>query len=331
MHFSNKVNPDLVTVVIPVYNVENFVERCINSCVEQTYTNIEIICVNDCSNDNTKLIIDRFLCDNRVKCIENKINKGVFFSKHLGAKSANGKYLFFLDGDDYLEKDAIEKLVIVSNNSDIVAANMKLVDEKYQLLDRSITWEKFGEINADSFLTQATMLNRWSQCCMLIKKEIYDKISYLPFEVKIREDAIVLLQLCNYSGKVTVLNQTIYNYVQRKSSALNKSKTAYQRASEDYDYIINAYLLLKQLYNISFENRTLIKLNLVKEFSWTLVSDEIKAQHRLDISKIIRQILFDRHLLIYLFKKKGLRIFSYYLLTVLFPKFWVYAANIKYK
>lgn len=266
MHYSNQMNEDLVSIVIPIYNVENFVERCINSCTEQTYTNIEIICVNDCSNDNSKLIIDIFFTIVVLNVLITRTIRGCFFLKDLGAKSAKGKYLFFLDGDDYLEKDAIEKLFIVSNNSDIVAANMQLVDEKYQLLDRYITWERFGKINAYSFLTQAIRLNRLSQCCMLIKREVYNKISYLPFEVKILEDALVLLQLCNYSSKVTVLNQTFYNYLQRKMSALNHIKTADQRALEDYHFAINvnAYFILNQLGNISFENKTLIKLNLSK-------------------------------------------------------------------
>jgi len=329
--YSSKMNKEIISIIVPVYNVERFLVQCLRSCVEQTYTNIEIICINDCSIDNSRLIIDDFLSDNRVTCIDNDQNRGVFFSKDLGAKNAKGTYIFFLDGDDYLEKDAIEKLFSVSDNSDIVAANMQLVDEQYQLLDRFLTWDKYGELNAEVFLNQVIRLNRWSQCCMLIKKEVYDKILHFPLEVKIREDALVLLQLCNYASKVMLVNQFIYNYVQRKSSALNHVKTADQRAKEDYDFAINAYSILNCLNKISVDNKSLIKLNLVKELSWILVSKEIKAKYGFEISKIIRQILIDKSLLRFTFQNNGVKIFLFYLFTILVPKFWVIASNFNNK
>ncbi|MBQ8784417.1 MAG: glycosyltransferase family 2 protein [Alphaproteobacteria bacterium] len=106
-----------VTVVIPVYNVEKYLEQCLDSVINQTYKDIEIICINDGSTDNSITILEKYaLSDNRIKIIS-QTNQGISAARNAGIKVATGKYITFLDSDDFLSRDAIEKMVTAIENN----------------------------------------------------------------------------------------------------------------------------------------------------------------------------------------------------------------------
>lgn len=323
----------LVSIIIPIYNVEKFIFQCLKSCVEQSYRNIEIICVDDCSVDSSKSIIQSFKNqDSRIVLIENSENKGVFYTKDIGARNAKGDYIFFLDGDDYIPENAIEILLhSINENAKIVAGSFKIVDEQYISVEKSIEWSEFGKMDAHRFLSQVISLNHWSQCAMLIDRHVYERITCKPFDVKIREDAIVLLQLCNYSDKVVVLNECVYNYVQRKTSALNHSKSTDQRASEDYKFAINFVALTKQMDKISAANRTNIELNLVKELSWTLNSKVNRIKNGEIVQKTIRNLISNSQLLKKVYQLHGIKMMLVYVATFVYPSFWNIASKINNK
>ena len=111
-----------ISIIIPAYNVEAYIEKCINSVINQTYDDIEVIIINDGSTDNTAEIIEKYSkIDNRIKIV-NKYNSGVSDSRNVGIEMFTGDYVFFLDSDDWVEKDYIIKAVDVleKNNIDIL-------------------------------------------------------------------------------------------------------------------------------------------------------------------------------------------------------------------
>ena len=112
-----------VSVIIPVYNSEKYIARCLDSVIEQTYKNIEIIIINDGSKDKSKEILDEYekKYPNIIRHIEQE-NKGVAKTRNYGIKIANGNYITFIDNDDYIDKDYIETFVNVlkENEYDIV-------------------------------------------------------------------------------------------------------------------------------------------------------------------------------------------------------------------
>lgn len=113
---------DLISIIIPAYNVENYIEKCIQSASNQTYPNIEIICINDGSSDNTKTVIERCArTDPRIVLID-QCNSGVSAARNAGVKSSKGKYVIFLDGDDWIDPRMCEELhaVAVRENADCV-------------------------------------------------------------------------------------------------------------------------------------------------------------------------------------------------------------------
>lgn len=106
------------SIIIPMYNVEKFIALAIESVINQSYENIEIICVDDCGGDRSVEIAKEFaLKDERVKILQNQSNLGTFATRNNGALNANGEYLLFLDGDDYFHKDTCQKCYEVLENA----------------------------------------------------------------------------------------------------------------------------------------------------------------------------------------------------------------------
>ncbi len=120
----------LVSIVIPVYNVEKYLEECLNSVLSQTYHNIEAICVDDASTDGSLAILEKYAgMDERIHIVRNEKNGGLSFARNAGFSKVRGKYTYYLDSDDYLEQDAIEKLYgyAEKENADCIFFNSKIL------------------------------------------------------------------------------------------------------------------------------------------------------------------------------------------------------------
>ena len=135
-------NPKL-SVVIPAYNCGNYIEKCLNSVLQQDYENFEIICVDDNSKDNTYQIIERYSnIDNRIKLIKNETNKGVGISRRNGLFETCGDWILFMDNDDYYEPKLFSNLVnIIQNNK-----KLNIIEFRYNTVDET------GEVNLASWL-----------------------------------------------------------------------------------------------------------------------------------------------------------------------------------
>ena len=106
--------PEIISVIIPVYNLENYIKECIESILEQTYQNFQIILVDDCSLDNSVAVIEELQKkDARIQLIRLKENRGAGYARNVGMDNAKGKYLLFLDGDDFFEKELSQKNVVM--------------------------------------------------------------------------------------------------------------------------------------------------------------------------------------------------------------------------
>src|SRR5690625_639570 len=108
----------LVTIIIPVYNVEKYIEECINSILEQTYSNIEIIAIDDGSTDNSLKILKQYSSD-KLYIYKHDKNKGQAAARNLGIEVSNGEYILFVDSDDLIRKDAVEILIMEMQKNDV--------------------------------------------------------------------------------------------------------------------------------------------------------------------------------------------------------------------
>lgn len=219
----------LVSIIIPVYNVSEYIEKCLISCIEQTYSLLEIIVVNDGSTDNSINIVNKYLVkDSRITIVD-KNNEGLLWARKKGISVAKGEYIFHLDGDDYLERNAIEILVDCAEkyNADIVIG-----DTYFDKIGGEIVIEKspftLSLYDSSSFLS--VIINyAWTVWGRLIKKTLYENVCFfqqhkedcsvkgLPFG----EDALQMLQLGKAAQVICHVNDTIYHYVQRPNSIMN--------------------------------------------------------------------------------------------------------------
>ncbi len=212
---------DLISVIVPVYNVEQYLSECIKSILNQTYTNLEILLVDDGSTDNSGIICDEFTSmDNRIKVIH-KINGGLSSARNVGIESAHGNYYSFIDSDDYVENTFLECLYRKSlqEDADICECSFfrlkmnNMIRERifdYETLDHETAVRRLLAIPYESFVVI------WNK---LYRKELFDKIRF-P-EGKLHEDEYTTYKLLYEANKVAYVNMNLYIYRIRDKSITN--------------------------------------------------------------------------------------------------------------
>lgn len=212
-----------ISVIVPVYNVEEYIPRCLDSIVKQTMKEIEIICINDGSTDNSLEILRAYAKqDDRITVID-KENGGVSSARNAGIRHAKGDYLMFVDSDDYLEKTICEACYkkIIRDSSDIVITNMFYVYPNSKIKAKCFETFKdeelfyFDEYCPDDFFS-----------IMTNPGGILFKTTPLEFNENIKktEDALYLWEYLLAHPKISIFNQPLYNYYQRSDSAMRNEK-----------------------------------------------------------------------------------------------------------
>lgn len=205
-------NKDLISIIVPMYNVENTIEKCVKSILEQTYENIEIILVNDGSTDNTLKVCQKYQ-DNSKVIIINKQNEGVSEARNCGIEKANGKYIVFIDADDYIEKNMVKELYENLGENDLVICGKNIIKNNSLIQDPIIV--KKNTFSKEEWLTlyKAKILN--PPYCKLYLKEIIDNFNIrFPKEISVGEDLIFNLNYIKHiNNNVRIVNKNLYNYV----------------------------------------------------------------------------------------------------------------------
>lgn len=209
-----------ITVIVPCYNVEKYIDKCVQSLINQTYKNLEIILVDDCSTDNTWKIINKYSKNyENIKCMKNEKNSGAGYSRNIALKQAKNDYISFIDSDDYIENNYYESMMkqLKLEKSDLIVCDIFV---KYDSVDgtnqRSIACE--GKIEKYNFIHNGLAA---SPCNKIFKKE--DLLKY-PFpEGIMNEDIATVMAIIINSKKISYNNEVYYNYIQRKSSVQNSS------------------------------------------------------------------------------------------------------------
>jgi len=253
-----------VSLIIPVYNVENYIEKCLNSVVNQTLKDMEVIIVNDGSKDLSKQKIQKYLEKYPwIKYLE-KENGGLSDARNYGMPYATGKYIAFLDSDDYVEETMYEEMYNIAEK------------ENADMVDCDFVWEypnrkrkDIGEI----YKTKKEMIEKcrvvaWNK---IIKREILEKTK-IKFPVGLRyEDMEFFYKLVPYINKVSFIKKCFVHYVQRENSIANtqnvrtkeifiildnvisyyKEKGLYDEYRDELEYIYVKFLLCSSLKRIS--------------------------------------------------------------------------------
>lgn len=216
----------LVSIIVPIYKVESYLHKCIDSIINQTYKNLEIILVDDGSPDNCGKICDEFaIKDTRIKVIH-KQNGGLSDARNAGLNIATGDYLYFVDSDDWISPDAIEVLISYFESNpdvDIVAGSSVDVHEyNGEILETSysIPLGTISQLNKIEALKH-NLQNGWAAWNKLYKKELFKDIRF-P-KGKINEDEAVMLFILSLCEKIILVGQPTYYYFLRPESITTSS------------------------------------------------------------------------------------------------------------
>ncbi len=221
-----------ISVIIPVYNVENYLAKCLDSVINQTYQDLEIICINDGSTDNSPKILDEYLKkDKRIKLI-NQENQGLSGARNTGLKNAKGEYISFIDSDDWIDQNYFEKLfdAITKTNSDIALSSILRV--RKNLSTYRVKYEK-EEVFQD-FIEKIKIINI-PKCCYVWNK-LYkrDLIINEFFPVKrYYEDVFWTPYIIKKSEKIVTVPDINYYYRANKKSIV-KQKQSQKKQSDSY-------------------------------------------------------------------------------------------------
>lgn len=211
-----------VTIIIPCYNVEQYIQKCINSVLSQTYNNIQIILIDDGSTDNTNEVILKLLENTEnVVYIRNK-NFGVSNARNTGIKNATGEYIMFLDSDDYISKDMIKNMyrLMLGYDSDLVKCNIKkeYIEEQVTKNEKPIyskvkylSREDFAKTIYKKILSTETMN---SSCCSLFKTNIIkDNNLFFKEDIYNGEDAIFFMDYIDNCKSMVYTPALYYHYI----------------------------------------------------------------------------------------------------------------------
>jgi len=236
-----------LSIIIPVYNVEKYIFKCLESIKKQSFSNFEVIIVNDGSTDNSQNIINEFeKADNRFKSYI-KTNGGLSDARNYGIKYASGDYLLFIDSDDYIEKDLFMKISERAEGYEMIKYKLNIVDEDGVLIRKEKGLDLDGEVNAVDLLKLEFFEPAWSYAYNLK----FWRENNFKYEVgKIHED-FGLTPLCVAIAKrIYYLDYYGYNYVQRKGSIMNGSAKLKRRA---YDILYHFDNLSKKIEKVDID------------------------------------------------------------------------------
>ncbi len=226
----------LISVIVPIYNVEKYLDRCIKSIVNQTYQNLEIILVDDGSTDNSGKICDEYVKkDDRIKVIH-KENGGLSDARNVGIENATGRLIGFVDSDDYIDKDMFELLNtdLTKYDADIAICNVKKENENAELLEECGLEEirVFNKKEALKLLIKDLIKSyAWNK---LYKIELFAKVRF-PVG-KTMEDVATTYKIFEKAEKIVFEGNTYYHYINRNESILHKIKPS---LILDWNFAIN--------------------------------------------------------------------------------------------
>ena len=261
------MNNDLpkVSVILPIYNVDKYLRKCLESVTNQTYRHLEIICVNDCSTDNSIKIINEYLLkDNRIILVDREFNGGLSAARNSGLEIARGDYVYFIDSDDYVDLDYIEKMVsaAIENNASVVL-NTNIVAHNNDTTYAHLADKTYNNIY-DQFIDAKTAIFNiiWNTWAHLWKKSFLDEHNLKFPDGYIIEDLYFQAISYVYLEKIFVTRASTYHYTIRNNSIMGNLKKEVFYAD---------LRIMNKIFDYYAENHLLDKIHNVKMFSELLI------------------------------------------------------------
>ena len=257
----------LISIIVPVYNAEQYLDKCVDSIVNQTYTNLEIILVDDGSPDNCGAICDEYAKkDSRIKVIH-KSNGGLSSARNAGLDNSTGEYIGFIDSDDVIEPEMYEKMLknIQNTNADVCMCGCKIINEQGELLLEDNFSNKV--YNIDEIIEEIILPLKTSVCDKLYKKELIGLIRFLQGRIH-GEDLLFSLNLLANDLSISAIRGAYYRYIKHPSS-ITTSKFSNRSFDEVYCKD-QAYKIIEEKFPIYKEKARVwcfrARMNIIRKF-----------------------------------------------------------------
>lgn len=240
-------NLGLVSIIMPVYNVEKYLSQCLESVCNQTYPYLEIIVVDDESPDNSGNIADDFAKkDNRIKVFHIK-NRGAAGARNFGLDNCTGDYIFFVDSDDYIDPVTIENMIQTLTVNEVDIVQCQYIDE---YTDKSVKHSCVFPKNTfsdESFIKN--MIPNWEDILIwnkLYKSNLFNNVRFV--EGRCIDDEFFTYKVVMNASKIIVINDFFYHYRNRKFSAMGDLSKLNQRHIDQVDFVTERYEPLSKAY-----------------------------------------------------------------------------------
>ena len=256
----------LVSIIVPIYNVEQYLRECIDSIIKQTYKNLEIILVDDGSPDNCGQICDEYAKkDDRIKVIH-KENGGLSSARNAGLDIATGEYISFIDSDDYVSNNFIEELysLCIKCDADIAECDFVKFTDKIEVQKKDKVIEKYSTIEMQEQIYTENYIKTIVVWNKLYKKYLYEKLRF-P-QGKINEDEFTTYKVFDSSLKnIAVTSEILYYYRYNENSIMGK------KFNEKRLDVLEAYEERKEFYkekklNLLYEKTVIKYQEILKDF-----------------------------------------------------------------
>ena len=252
----------MITVIINVYNGEKYIRKCLDSIINQTYKDLEILIINDGSTDKT-LSICKSYKDKRIRIITTK-NQGLSLSRNVGLDNAKGDYIYFVDVDDFIELDTIEYLYKLSKKykADITTCKaLDIYDYNFEVKDNK---ENIEIISSRQMLKYVLLSTHKAVCIWnkLIKKELFNN---LRFEARIINDMAFTHKLIMKTDNIVSGNKIKYYYL-RNIDSITAKKASLERLKDIYNVYVDRYYYVKKKYPNLIENNAALLQMIIKSY-----------------------------------------------------------------
>lgn len=228
-----------ISVIVPIFNSEKYLKKCLDSIVAQTHKDLEIILINDGSTDSSLIICEEYKKKDSRIIILNIKNGGTAYARNKGLDVATGDFIYFIDSDDFIERDLFEYLLglLIKNNADISFCPYLYVNEKYEFLEKKNELENEECAVFNNYESMNAFLEWNIPCCIcdkLFKKNLFDGVRFS--EGYLCEDLNIVYILLSKSNKIVRSNVQKYFYVNRSGSQM--------RSGEGFKKLVNSIILV---------------------------------------------------------------------------------------
>lgn len=313
-------NYPLISIIVPVYKVEKYLKKCIDSILNQTYKNYELILVDDGSPDCCPIICDNYAEKNDRVIVIHKQNGGLSDARNTGIAIAKGDFICFIDSDDYVSEDFCELLLnaVLKSNADMAICNYLVVDENgNSIQDKNVHLPIQDEcISPQEFIKEYCGKYGWYYVVAwnkIYKRDLFKNVKY-PVG-KLHEDAFVIHHLVSHCNRIVCVKNALYFYVQRQGSIMSQISV---RNMDLGEALVDQYKFAKKNGNTLLRKYAARRLSFELEKWITICKDDSKAAQK------YKELCKQAHFLIYekcAWEGYSFQAKLYYKLRMICPKF----------